>query len=484
MISLCPAQQTTFDRLTASLKISPIAVLDGRHGSGKTTVLQQVCEAQEGFFLPLGALALAMRSANPLALEETFERQVSDALSQYPAVILDDVDLLLNVVEGCGSYPRSGWISGAVTRLCEFAEKNDRKLVFGGGAPWNVRSRGYGSYIGEYSVADYEFIARKYLPEASANRLDFAHLHRYATHLDAKEIRSACRWLANDAELSTESFIDYLRTQGLSSNVDLAGVRQVTLADLRGMDGLIESLETQVVLPLENDALASEFGLRPKRGVLLLGPPGTGKTTIGRALAHRLKSKFFRIDGTFIPGTSDFYWKIQSVFREAQDNAPAVVFVDDCDAMFQSGQELGPYRYLLTMLDGLESEGCKDVCVIFTAMELADLPPALLRSGRIELWLETSLPDLPAREEILKRKLADAPADLAAIDLQQLVLATEGFTGADLDPVVADGKKLYVADKLRGVTLRPVTAYFLRAADEVRKNKTRYAQALAAQRME
>ena len=62
-------------------------------------------------------------------------------------------------------------------------------------------------------------------------------------------------------------------------------------------------LETNIVLPLENDALANEFKLRSKRGVLLYGPPGTGKTTVGRAMAHRLKGKFFLIDGTFIAGT-------------------------------------------------------------------------------------------------------------------------------------------------------------------------------------
>ncbi|RPI89448.1 MAG: ATP-binding protein [Planctomycetaceae bacterium] len=482
MPPLCPAQQVTFAALRHSLTLNPIGVLDGRNGSGKTAVLRALCESHGGVYLPLAELVVEMRQANPLALEETFERLVSEALEKHPAVFLDDVDVLLAVVEGCGSYPRSNWVSGVVIRLCEIAESTAKKLVFGGGAPWNVRSRGYSQCIPEFSAADYEFVARQYLPAATAGRLDFAHLKRYATHLLARELRSACEWLAAEAELTTAEFIEYLRTQGLSSNVHLADVRQVRLQDLQGMDELITSLETHVVLPLENDALATEYGLRPKRGVLLLGPPGTGKTTIGRALAHRLQSKFFRIDGTFIPGTNDFYWKIESVFRQARDNAPAVVFIDDCDAMFQSGQELGLYRYLLTMLDGLESEGCKDVCVIFTAMELADLPPALLRSGRIELWLETRLPDAPARARILQAKLAGIPADLAGIDIARLLEATEGFTGADLDPVAADGKKLFVAEKLRGQASRPATDYFLEAAQEVRRNKSRYAAAQAAQR--
>jgi SpoVK/Ycf46/Vps4 family AAA+-type ATPase len=103
-----------------------------------------------------------------------------------------------------------------------------------------------------------------------------------------------------------------------------------------------------------------------------------------------------------------------------------------------------------------------------------------LRSGRIELWLETRLPDAAARRRILERLLGGVPADLADVDLATLVESTDGFTGADLDPVVSDGKKLFVADKLRGQPLRPVTEYFLAAAHEVRRNKSRYAAAKAA----
>src|SRR5262249_53354158 len=158
-------------------------------------------------------------------------------------------------------------------------------------------------------------------------------------------------------------------------------------------------------LPLENDELAAELQLKPKRGVLLAGPPGTGKTTIGRALAHRLKSKFFLIDGTVISGTSEFYYQISHIFRLAEQNAPPIIFIDDSDVIFEGREEFGLYRYLLTMLDGLESESGGRVCVMMTAMDVSNLPPALTRSGRVELWLETRLPDDEARGEIMRRQL-------------------------------------------------------------------------------
>src|SRR5207249_2520295 len=210
-------------------------------------------------------------------------------------------------------------------------------------------------------------------------------------------------------------------------------------------------LEINIVLPLENDALANQYKLRSKRGVLLYGPPGTGKTTVGRALAHRLKSKFFLIDGTFITGTSDFYNRIHHVFEAAKDNAPSIIFIDDADSIFEDGEERGLYRYLLTMLDGLESESSGRVCVMMTAMDVAHLPPALLRSGRIELWLEVGLPDETARAEILRPLLSRLPPAIAEVDPKRLVAATETFTGADLKRLIEDGKNLLAYDKVRGL---------------------------------
>src|SRR5262249_23349998 len=156
-------------------------------------------------------------------------------------------------------------------------------------------------------------------------------------------------------------------SQQLASNVDLGEVQQVSLQDLKGVEDVIQSLEANIILPLENDELAAELGLKPKRGVLLVGPPGTGKTTVGRALAHRLQSKFFLVDGTFISGAGDFYPRIHQLFELAKRNAPSIIFLDDSDAIFESGEELGLYRYLLTMLDGLESESAGRVCVMMTA---------------------------------------------------------------------------------------------------------------------
>jgi SpoVK/Ycf46/Vps4 family AAA+-type ATPase len=173
---------------------------------------------------------------------------------------------------------------------------------------------------------------------------------------------------------------------------------------------------------------------------------------------------------------------IHRVFHEAKENAPSIIFIDDSDVIFESGQEHGLYRYLLTMLDGLESKSAARVCVMMTAMDVGNLPPALVRSGRVELWLEMRLPDEEARLSILQQLVAALPPALRLRDLADLVDATKGFTGADLKRVIEDGKALYAFDRATGQSLKPVSEYFLDSVETVRENKARYNEAEARAR--
>jgi transitional endoplasmic reticulum ATPase len=485
--ALTPAQQQAFNGLRYGLTIGNILMLTGDSGMGRTTVLRHLHGVTGGAFVTMKDFFEAMRGQHPFALEETFERFILETLHAHDTVIVDDLDLLSSVVAGCGgAYPRPGLLEAAGVTIGTYAAEAGKHLVVGsrGSALYSLSNRSYCFGIREFKVEDYGFLCRRYLGDRKAARIDWPKVYRFAPNLDAHQLKAACLWLRAERKLGTEGFIDYLRSQHLVSNVDLEEVQQVDLRDLKGIDDLIESLEANIILPLENDDLAQELDLKPKRGVLLAGPPGTGKTTVGRALAHRLKSKFFLVDGTFISGTGQFYGRIHRVFEAAKHNAPSVIFIDDSDVIFESGEESGLYRYLLTMLDGLESETVGQVCVMLTAMDVGNLPPALLRSGRVELWLEMRLPNEHARAAILHDHLANLPASVGAVEIGRLVGATEGFTGADLKRLVEDGKLLLAHDRVRGVPPRPVTEYFLSAVETVAANKERYAAAEARARQQ
>jgi ATP-dependent 26S proteasome regulatory subunit len=483
-VTLSPTQDQARHRLLKAVRSGHIGVLTGQAGMGKTTILRDVHAETGGQFLGMRELMTAMDRHHPLALEDAMYDLLFSALAAHDVVIMDDLHLLADVL-CCGHfYPRNSLLRAPLTALVGEARSRGKQLIlaFDGinfAAPWGHQQV---APIGDFTPADYEHLCRAHLERADADALDVTRIHRYARKLTAAQLRSTCLSLRESGTIDTDRFIDHLRAHHLAANVDLREVQAVDLDDLKGLDDVLEALEANVVLPLENAELVAELGLTPKRGVLLAGPPGTGKTTIGRALAHRLKSKFFLIDGTVISGTSGFFPYIHQVFESAKRNAPSIIFIDDSDVLFEGNAEAGFYRFLLTILDGIESESVGHVCLMMTAMDVGSLPPALVRSGRIELWLEMSLPNEAARAAILADRCAGLPATMGAVDLAGLAAATDGLSGADLKRMIDDGKLLYAYDASRGRPLLAAGDYFLRAIDTVRANKQRYAEAEARAR--
>jgi len=482
-LSLCPAQKTAFEYLLEALPIGNVFVVWSGTGMGRTTMLESLHAKQGGELLRMKDYVEELRQHDPLAMEEVLDQILVRALKRSDLVMIDDLDLVYDVICGCGygsAYPRGKYVEAILTNITQQATAQGKKLVFGihGKTPDPIANRCYYAGFQKFTVEDYEFLCHKFLGKKTSN-LDFKKIYRFAPKLNAHQLKSVCMWYRETEDLDTETVIEYLRKQKMSSNVDLEEVEEVDLYSLKGLDDIIESLEANIIVPLEQDALSTQFNIHPKRGVLLAGPPGTGKTTVGRALAHRLRSKFFLIDGTFISGSRDFYAKVQRVFEAAKNNAPAIIFIDDSDVIFENKEDFGLYRYLLTALDGLESESNKRVCIMMTTMDVSSIPVALIRSGRIELWLETRLPDEKARLEILVHHASKLPTQLRGVDVSHLAAQTEGLTGADLKRLVEDGKILYAYAISKKADTSNILSFFEKAIETIRSNKEKYAEAEA-----
>jgi DNA polymerase III delta prime subunit len=474
-ITLSPTQRAAADGVMLGLRRGDVAVLQDFASDGKTTVLEYVQSELGGARIGAREFLSVLGSQGPMAIEEAF-LDLLDAEIAKPndLIIVDDLNLLYNVVDN-GLWQRQNLFDAALTAALDSAAAARKKVLFATARiPESLARRTHTWQIGDLNDEDFAIICSAYLDRTVCRQLDFAEIHRFAPSLNAHQLRRAAVWLSLEPRPDTACFLDYLSQHNLVSNVTIEEVEPVTWNDLRGVDDVIQTLEAKIALPFENRELAAQLDLKPRRGVLLSGPPGTGKTTIGRALAHRLKGKFFLVDGTMIAGSGTFYHEIDRVFSAAKRNAPSVVFIDDADVIFGGDKESGLYRYLLTKLDGLESAGSGRVCVMMTAMEPADLPAAILRSGRVELWLETRLPDQSARAEIFRARLASLPPPLCDANIDAMALATSGCTGADVKSVVEDGKLQFAYDQSTGRQPLPVDEYFLRAIATARSKLRRY----------
>ncbi len=476
---LSPAQSQAFEFLKAWSGKVPLLQLWAPSGMGKTTVLKRLQHETNGHWIDPSELVQTVAKLHPLAIEEGIVHVLSEAMNKHSLIIIDDFDHFYRHAQTCGEYIRSNYFDTVLKAMVSQAANCNAQLVVGtqGALPDGISSGAWSHPIPDFQVEDYQCILSN-MTGLDTSKFDFKTIHRFAPNMTCRLLQQASRWLSTNADSTTEKLLEFIQSQGMSSNVDTEEVQDVTLDDLIGADHIKASLEENIILPLENSELAMRFGLTPKRGVILAGPPGTGKTTVGRALARRLKGKFFLIDGTMISGTNHFYYHVDHVFQQAVANAPSIVFIDDSDVIFESGREHGLYRYLLTKLDGLESKSVSSVCVILTAMDLGNIPPALVRSGRIELWLETHLPNGTARRELLSRLISNKLEIADATSWPAIIERTDGMSGADLKRVVQDAKLKLANDIVKGRSISNFETYLLAAIDGLVESREAYVAAV------
>ena len=214
---------------------------------------------------------------------------------------------------------------------------------------------------------------------------------------------------------------------------------QAEFEEIGGLEEEIARVQEMVAMPLSRPELFTRLGVQPPRGVLFTGPPGSGKTLLARAVAARTSAAFFQINGPEIVSKhyGDSEAALRQVFDAAARKAPAIIFIDEIDAVAPRREALSGEKQverrvvaqLLTLLDGMADRGR---IVVMAATNLPDsIDPALRRPGRLEREITFRPPNRAQRRDILGVHLRQAPLS-ADVDLDAIAEATHGFVGADL----------------------------------------------------
>jgi len=220
---------------------------------------------------------------------------------------------------------------------------------------------------------------------------------------------------------------------------------KVSYEDIGGLGGQVQRIREMIELPLRYPQVFERLGVDAPKGVFLYGPPGTGKTLIARAVANETEAYFTHISGPEIMGK--FYGesegRLRKVFENAASHAPAIIFIDEIDAIAPKREEMGGEKQverrvvaqLLALMDGLESRG--QVIVIAATNIPNSIEPALRRPGRFDREISIAIPDKNGRLEILQIHTRGMPL-ACDVNLGELANITHGFVGADLEALTRE----------------------------------------------
>jgi len=231
--------------------------------------------------------------------------------------------------------------------------------------------------------------------------------------------------------------IDRSTNLSISTETTVDRKVRVTYEEVGGLRHEVKAMREIVELPLKHPELFARLGIEPHSGILLYGPPGCGKTLLAKVMASESEANMFPING---PEIMNKYYgeteaKLRDIFKEAKDNSPSIIFIDEIDAIAPKREEAygdvekRVVAQLLALMDGLNDRG--NVIVLGATNRPDSVDPALRRPGRFDREFEISVPNEDERLEILLIHTRGMPVS-DGIDLKDLASELHGYTGADI----------------------------------------------------
>ncbi len=257
----------------------------------------------------------------------------------------------------------------------------------------------------------------------------------------------------------------------------------ITYEDIGGLHDAIKKVREMIELPLRHPELFTRLGIEPPKGILLYGPPGSGKTLLARAVANESGANFTVINGPEI--MSKWYGQseenLRKVFDDAEKNAPSIIFFDEIDAIAPKREDVSGeverrvVSQILTLMDGLKSRG--KVIVIAATNRHNAIDPALRRPGRFDREIEIGVPDQKGRREMLDIHTRNMPmAD--DVDKEWLASVTYGFVGADISALAKEAAMLALRRNLPEISWKEHEEIPVKILEDLRVTKDDFQEAL------
>merc|ERR1712188_8568 len=277
--------------------------------------------------------------------------------------------------------------------------------------------------------------------------------------VDNSQLEPGCSVLMHNKVLSVVGIMND-DTDPLVSVMKVDKAPLESYADVGGLEKQIQEIKEAVQLPLTHPELYEDIGIKPPKGVILYGEPGTGKTLLAKAVANSTAATFLRVVGSELiqKYLGDGPKLVRELFSVAEENSPAIIFIDEIDAVgtkrydSNSGGEREIQRTmleLLNQLDGFDSIG--DVKVILATNKIDTLDPALLRPGRIDRKIEFPMPDAKTKRHIFK--ICTGKMTLADdVNLEEFVMQKSSLAGADIKAVCTEAGLLALRERRMKVT--------------------------------
>lgn len=288
--------------------------------------------------------------------------------------------------------------------------------------------------------------------------------------VDKTQLEPGCSVLLHNKVMSVVGILQD-ETDPMVSVMKVDKAPLESYADVGGLEQQVQEIKEAVELPLTHPELYEDIGIKPPKGVILYGEPGTGKTLLAKAVANSTSATFLRVVGSELiqKYLGDGPKLVRELFRVADEMSPSIVFIDEIDAIgtkrydSHSGGEREIQRTMLELLNQMDGfDALSEVKVIMATNRIETLDPALIRPGRIDRKIEFPLPDAKTKRRIFsihtgKMTLSDD------VNLEEFVMAKDELSGADIKAVCTEAGLL----ALRERRMRVTQADFRKAKEKV-----------------